>query len=134
MARRPEGEKAMRSAFFVTLSLLSAVASADTIVGKVVAVADANTIVVVDSEYLRQKIRIRSIRAPQKNEPLADEVKNYLSTLLLGKRVTVYWDTWDRYGRMMGKVVTDEGDVAALLLESGMAALNPGDLAQMQPF
>ena len=80
---------------------------------------DGNTIIVLDADYLRRKVTFKSIRAAQRNDVFAKRAKQYLSPLVYGKQVRVDWDPWDRYGRMVGRVLVEEKDVACAFSVGG---------------
>jgi endonuclease YncB( thermonuclease family) len=90
--------------------------------GVVVGVADGDTLTVLDSTHTQHKIRLSGIDAPEKSQPFGDRSKQSLSALTFGKRITVEWDKRDRYGRIVGKVITLNGTDANLeQIKAGMA-------------
>ena len=90
----------------LALQLLLITASADAvdIIGRVVAVADGDTITVLDSTHVQYKIRIAGIDAPEKGQPFGNRSKQHLSDLVFGKDVRVDWYKHDPYGRTVGNV------------------------------
>ena len=80
-------------------------ALAATLHGKVVRVADGDTITVADGRQRRIKVRLSGIDAPEKLQPYGRLSAANLATLLLGKAVTVAWDKRDAYGRVIGRVL-----------------------------
>ena len=80
-------------------------AYADTLSGRVVAISDGDTITVLDTSDKQHKIRLSGIDAPEKGQPFGDRSKQHLSDLLYDKAVAVAWKKYDRYGRIVGKVM-----------------------------
>ena len=98
---------------------LSPLAWAD-FTGKVVAVADGDTITVLrDKEQV--KVRLAEIDAPEKAQPFGNKSKQALSALVYGKAVLVVEQGHDRYKRTIGRVYQDDVDVNAEQVKQGMA-------------
>ena len=96
----------MKLLLVLALLLASALgAYADTITGRVVGVADGDTVTVLDAEKVQHKIRLAGIDAPEKSQPFGNRSKQNLSDLVFQKDVRVDWDKRDRYGRIVGKVM-----------------------------
>ncbi len=117
----------MRRAISVfTLSVLVVVCAptlADTLIGKVVKVADGDTITVLDNN-IQHKIRLQGIDAPERKQAFGNASRKHLATLVAGKTVTVKWDKRDRYGRIVGFVFVDGNDMNLVQLKAGTAARN----------
>ncbi|MCV2355359.1 thermonuclease family protein [Paucibacter sp. B2R-40] len=94
---------------------------AETIVGKVVGVADGDTVTVLDGDRIQHKIRLSGIDAPEKKQPFGQKSKESLSGLIFGKAVSVDTTKKDRYGREIGKVLVDGKDANLEQLNRGMA-------------
>jgi endonuclease YncB( thermonuclease family) len=73
---------------------------------RVVGISDGDTISVQDSKAPPRKIRLSGIDAPEKGQPFSDRSKQNLSGLVYGKTVRIEWSKFDRYGRIVGKVLT----------------------------
>ena len=78
---------------------------ADTLLGKVINVADGDSITVLDDTNTQHKIRLTSIDAPEKRQAFGNVSKQSLADMVAGQSVTVEWVKTDRYGRKMGKVL-----------------------------
>jgi endonuclease YncB( thermonuclease family) len=89
----------------IVSSLLLCAAHANTLNGRVVGVADGDTITVLDANREQHKIRLGGIDAPEKAQPFGQRSKQSLSTLVFGKDVEVRWNKRDRYQRIVGKVM-----------------------------
>lgn len=111
----------LRNAAAVTLLLLSFHVSAETIQGKVIGIADGDTITVLDQSKTQHKIRLAGIDAPEKGMPFGQKSKEHLSGLVAGKQVTVETTKLDRYGRNVGKVLVEGLDANLAQVEAGFA-------------
>lgn len=97
--------------------------------GKVVAVADGDTITVLrDREQV--KVRLSGIDAPENKQPFGNASKQRMSELVFGKEVRVDDRKKDRYGRTIGRVWVASADCTASdcpkTLDAGMALLTVG--------
>lgn len=106
----------MRAAFCYAILYFVSTSSAQTlpIQGAVIGIADGDTITVLDSAHAQHKIRLSGIDAPEKAQPFGQRSKQSLSSLVFQQRVTVEWSKQDRYGRIVGKVITPNGTDANL--------------------
>ena len=109
------------TAFLILSYLLLAVVSplfAKTLQGKVIKVADGDTITIVDVRGFRHRIRLAGIDAPENGQPYDKESTKKLKWLVFGKGITVEYSRYDRYGRIIGKVLTEpQGDVFCLAVD-----------------
>lgn len=103
------------------LCVFHASASAETIQGKVIRVADGDTITVLDQSQIQHKIRLSGIDAPEKGMPFGQKSKEHLSKLVAGKQVSVETTKLDRYGRNVGKVLVNGLDANLAQVEAGLA-------------
>lgn len=111
----------IRCALVAALLLLAAPASAIEIAGRVVAVADGDTLTVEDATGRRLVIRLAEIDTPEGGQPYGDPARQALSALTLGKAVRVAADDSDRYGRLIGRVRSGAVDVNAEMVRQGAA-------------
>ena len=72
--------------------------------GRVVAVTDGDSIVVMDAHNTLHKVRLKGIDAPEKGQPFGRQSKAYLASLVSGKDVLVESEESDQYGRVLAKV------------------------------
>jgi endonuclease YncB( thermonuclease family) len=112
--------------FLTLLFLLSNLAvcgvSAETVLeGRVVAVADGDTLTVLDAQQKQHKIRLLGIDAPEKAQPFGQKSKESLSLLAFQKQVQVRSSKKDRYGRTVGQVFVGNTDVCLEQVKLGMA-------------
>ena len=95
--------------------------NASTLQGKVVHVADGDTITVLDATNTQHKIRLQGIDAPEKAQAFGQKSKQSLHQLVHSKQVTVEFQKKDKYGRAVGKVVYNGTDVCLEQIKLGMA-------------
>jgi endonuclease YncB( thermonuclease family) len=107
--------------FNMTLMMLSFGLNAATIEGKVVNVADGDTITVLDEKNIQYKIRLQGIDAPEKAQPYGQKSKQSLHQLVHSKQVTVEYQKKDKYGRIIGKVLLNGIDICLKQIELGMS-------------
>lgn len=94
---------------------------AATIQGKVVAVADGDTVTVLDATHQQVKIRLAGIDAPEKGQPFGSRSKENLGRMVFGKNVTVDTTKQDKYGRTVGKILVGGVDANLEQIKSGLA-------------
>ncbi len=111
----------MRKALVCLLLALACTAHAETITGRVVGIADGDTITVLDANKVQHKIRLSGIDAPEKNQAFGNRSKESLSDLAFDKTVNVETSKRDKYGRQIGKVLVNGRDVNLVQVERGMA-------------
>jgi len=116
----------MKESIVVIITLMAlmigqAADAANVLIGRVVGVADGDTITVLDETKTQHRIRLVGIDAPEKNQAFGQKSKQSLSEMVYGKEVSVLWDKQDRYGRILGKVMMPWGDVNLAQVKAGMA-------------
>jgi len=94
--------------------------AAETLTGKVVKVADGDTLtILVDAE--RVKVRLAEIDAPERGQPWGRRAKQALTEMVAGHVVQVETKFNDRYGRRVGHVIYSGRDVNRELVREGHA-------------
>ena len=88
----------------VCLFICSFSAHAADLQGRIVSIADGDTVTLLDNQNQQHKIRLLGIDAPEKAQAFGQRSKQNLSRLLFGKDVRVEWDKRDKYKRIVGKV------------------------------
>lgn len=108
---------------FITTAILvfSISTFADTIQGRVVSVADGDTVTVLDAFNTEHKIRLMGIDAPEIEMPFGEWSRENLSSLVFGKQVIIEHGKQDRFGRIVGKIIVNGVDVNLEQLKAGMA-------------
>ena len=89
--------------------------------GKVVHVADGDTITVLDATNTKHKIRLQGIDAPEKAQAFGQKSKQSLHQMVHSKLVSIEFQKKDKYGRTVGKVVHNGNDICLEQLKLGMA-------------
>ena len=102
-----------RALFFIAslVLALSFPACADSLTGRVVRVADGDTITVLDANNQQHKLRLFGIDAPEIKQAYGQASRKHLSALVAGKTVLAEWYKRDKYGRTVAKVLLDGQDV-----------------------
>lgn len=111
-------------AFSVILALLVLATTptlAATLSGKVVYVADGDTITILSPNKKKVKIRLVEIDAPEKEQPYGQESKKALRDLVFRKVVHVEWDKIDKDNRTLGRVFVGDIDVNMRQVKTGAA-------------
>jgi endonuclease YncB( thermonuclease family) len=111
----------MRKALLCLVLALACTAYAETVIGRVVGVADGDTITVLDADKVQHKIRLAGIDAPEKKQAFGNRSKESLSDMVFDKTVNVETSKRDRYGREIGKVLVNGRDVNLVQVERGLA-------------
>ena len=100
--------------FFVTVAL----SSAKTLQGKVVKIADGDTLTILDVRGFKYRIRLQGIDAPETDQPYGKESSKNLKWLVYGQEINVEYSKYDGYGRIIGKVLIDpKGDMFCLTVD-----------------
>ena len=94
-----------------------------TISGKVVNVADGDTITILNAENKQTKVRLYGIDAPEKAQDFGNKFREKLASLVAGKNIEVVVIDVDQYGRSVGRIKVDGKEVAEEMLKLGFAWL-----------
>lgn len=111
----------MRLLVFIALLSLSTLCQAELISGRVVHVADGDTVTVLDAAKVQHKVRLAGIDAPEKSQAFGQKSRESLEELVAGKTVIVETHKKDRYGRSVGKVMVSNQDMNIEQLRRGFA-------------
>ena len=101
-------------------ALLPVAGLAETITGRVVGVADGDTLTVLHDRK-QIKVRLVEIDAPEKKQAFGNRSKESLSAMCFGKTATLADKGKDRYGRTLARVNCDGIDANAEQVRRGMA-------------
>ncbi len=107
----PQYARGPLRAFLVSLVLTLVLAAsangsaAEELSGRIVRVADGDTITVLDAARVQHRIRLAGIDAPERGQSYGARAKDHMSSLVGGHQVVVAWQKRDRYGRIVGKVM-----------------------------
>ncbi len=105
----------------ILLLLITGTLQAEEIRGKVVSIADGDTITVLDAEKVQHKIRLEGIDAPERGQAFGTKSKEKLSELVGEKDVVVTWEKKDRYGRILGDVHLGDRHINLEMVQDGLA-------------
>ena len=105
----------------ISLTLLADPALAQSLVGKVVSVADGDTITILDGDRTQHKIRLSGIDAPERSQAFGRLSREHLASLVAGEKVAVETDKTDRFGRSVGKVLLHGRDINLTMVAAGLA-------------
>ena len=94
---------------------------ADTLLGKVINVADGDTITVLDDTSAQPKIRLAGIDAPEKRQAFGNVSKQRLADMVASQSVAIEWVKVDKYGRKVGKVLLGGLDCNLVQVKRGLA-------------
>lgn len=96
--------------------------------GRVVHVADGDTITLLTQEKQQVKIRIAGIDAPEKAQPFGNRSKQNMERMAKGKNAIADCPKTDRYGRKVCKIWAQPSDCPTcdLTLEVGYAQISAG--------
>lgn len=89
--------------------------------GTVVAIADGDTLTVLDAAQQQHKVRFAFIDAPEKAQPYGQRARQVLSEQVFNQAVRVEVIEQDRYGRNVGRVWRQNQDINLLLVQQGYA-------------
>jgi len=95
--------------------------SAETLYGRVVGVADGDTLTLLDRDNRQHKIRISGIDAPEKGQPFGEVSRQNLARLVFDRNVRAECYKEDRYRRQVCRLFDGSRDVALAQLDAGLA-------------
>ena len=102
-----------RAVLVLMLAIAPCMGRADELRGRVVGVADGDTLTVLDAWRQQIKVRLAEIDAPEKAQPYGQRSKQALSGLCYGREAIIDNKGRDRYGRTIGRVRCGGVDVNA---------------------
>jgi endonuclease YncB( thermonuclease family) len=92
-----------------------------TITGKVVAIADGDTLTVLDDAKVQHKIRLAGIDAPEKRQAFGTKAREALAAKVFGKAVRIDVIDVDRYRREVGRIYLGDRFVNMEMVRDGFA-------------
>ena len=121
-----------RLLFTLALLLSPLAARAETLEGLVVAIADGDTLTVLDDTKTQHRIRLSGIDAPEKRQPFGTVSRQHLADAVFQRRVVVEFYKTDRYGRLIGKVLLDGQDESLAQVAAGLAPFTHVSIAALK--
>ena len=92
-----------------------------TLKGRVISVADGDTITIIGDGNTQYKICLNAIDAPEQSQAFGQKSKQQLSNYVFGKDITVMWKSKDKYGRVLGTVFVGGKDINLQMVRDGYA-------------
>jgi len=108
-------------AVFVALLIASAALHAEVLTGRVIKIADGDTITILDGDNHQYRVRVAGIDAPERKQPYYEASKQNLARLAFGRTATVEWRKHDKYRRIVGNVRVAGEDVGLAQVRAGLA-------------
>jgi len=93
----------------------------DVLTGRIVRIADGDTVTLLDSSNAQHRIRLQGIDAPESHQDFGAQSKKSLSDMIFDRQVTAACDKTDQYGREVCKIVFDGKDINLEQVKAGMA-------------
>lgn len=98
----------------------------ETLTGRVIRVADGDTVTLLTPEKQEIRIRFQGIDAPEREQDFGAQSRKNLNSFVYGKKIRVKVDKTDKHGRVVGRVWLPQGkgamlDVEEAQLRAGMA-------------
>jgi endonuclease YncB( thermonuclease family) len=109
----------MKTLLFIILSLFQF--QTDVITGKVIKVADGDTVTLLTDKKEQIKIRLDGIDCPERSQDFGTKAKDFTNSLCYGKRVKVEAKGIDKYGRTLGVIWVGSVNLNEELLHNGLA-------------
>ena len=103
------------------MALLSVAAHAETLTGRVVSIADGDTLTLLDATNQQHKIRLSGIDAPEKNQDFGQKSKTSLSAMAFNQPAQAECRKRDMYQREVCVVIVEGKDVGLEQIREGMA-------------
>lgn len=89
--------------------------------GKVVGVADGDTLTLLDEQRQQHRIRLDGIDAPERTQPFGQRARQSLAAMAHGREAMAECPKTDKYGRSVCRVVVDGVDVGLEQVRRGLA-------------
>lgn len=94
-------------------------ASSSSFTGRTIDVADGDTITVLNQNNESVKIRLAGIDCPEGSQVHGNKAKQFVVSKVSGKRVRIFPDTIDRYGRTVALVLINGENLNEQLVANG---------------
>jgi endonuclease YncB( thermonuclease family) len=111
----------LRSVTVAFLLILCAPVVAEELDGRIVGIADGDTLTLLATGSRQVRIRLAGIDAPESRQPYGTRAQQELSALAFGKQARVKIQDTDRYGRTVGTVFVEALNVNQEMVRRGAA-------------
>ncbi len=118
----------------IPLLVTSGCLYAEQITGRIIGVADGDTVTLLDASKQQHKIRLSGIDAPEKAQPFGQRSKQHLADLAHGREVIADCGKVDRYQRRVCKILLNGRDLNLQQIEVGLAWWYRKYLSEQQLF
>ena len=105
------------------LTVISLGALGAELAGKVVAIADGDTLTILDRNDRQHRIRLAAIDASERGQPHWKASKQFLADRAFSQWVSVKYGKADRYGRLVGRVLRDGQGINLEMVLGGAAGI-----------
>jgi endonuclease YncB( thermonuclease family) len=106
---------------FLVFLFVPALCLAQNLTGKVISVADGDTITILTATKQQIKIRLYGIDTPESGQAFGQKAKQFTSSLVYGKPVEIKAYDIDKYGRTVGVVLVNGRNVNEEVIRAGYA-------------
>lgn len=106
---------------FLALCLTIGSSNADQLSGRVISIADGDTLTILTENKQRVIVRLNAIDAPEKNQAFSNASKKSLSSICFKKTASIQTFGLDKYGRTIGDVTCDEVNANKYQVDNGVA-------------
>jgi len=91
------------------------------VAGRVISVADGDTLTLRDDAGRRHRVRLATIDAPEREQPFGSQSRQHLARLVLNRNAQLRILSRDSYDRVVVVVEIDGRDVNLMQIAAGMA-------------
>lgn len=103
------------------LGTVTGSATAQSMTGRVVEVIDGDTVTILLQGRSQLRVRLAGIDAPEQKQAFGQRAKQHLAGLVFDKSVTVVGHKYDRYHRLVAKLIIDGHDANLDMVATGYA-------------
>jgi micrococcal nuclease len=105
---------------FLFIFFLCVQVYAQTLTGKVIAIKDGDTVVVIDAANNQTTLRLAEVDCPEKKQAFGTKAKQFTSDQVYLKKVKYKVTDIDRYGRSIAKIYYDNNKyLSAEIIKNG---------------
>jgi endonuclease YncB( thermonuclease family) len=105
----------------MSLCVLTHVARAADLSGRIVSITDGDTVTLLDSTNTQHKIRLKGIDAPEMTQPIGQKAKSNLAALVFNREVIAECGKPDKYRGEICVIKVEGKDVNLGQVAAGMA-------------
>lgn len=87
--------------------------------GKVIAIKDGDTVVVLLEGNIQKTLRLADVDCPESGQPFGKNAKQFTSDQVFGKIISFVENDTDRYGRTIAKIYYDEKYLSEEIIKAG---------------